>query len=201
MSRSWLLAVLGTMAIAVAAPASVRAGDEWKPVLDSDGVRVDSRDVAGSPVKEFRAYALFATSPDRLWAILADVESYPRNLPTTVSARRMGKEGEAALYYMVIDPPLIKRRDYCLRVKQSLFPDGKRKSEWKITDTCPAPVSGLVRMRANSGAWLLIPVGKYTQVIYQAHADPGGAVPAWMVNSASARTIRDLFSSLRRATE
>lgn len=182
-----------------AAPA--RAGD-WQDLLNQDGVRVFVREAEGSRVKAVMAHAVVDSPPEQVFAVLGDVEAYPELIPPTESARLVRREGSAALFYMVIRPPLISRRDYCIRVVPSRLAGGRLKSEWRMSDDgCPLPRPGLVRMVRNEGSWLLTPIqgGRATHVIYEAHADPGGAVPVWMVNLATARTLPRIISSLRRA--
>ncbi len=46
------------------------------------------------------------------------------------------------------------------------------------------PESNHVRIRSAYGSYLLQPVGEgVTRVTWQQFVDPGGALPAWMVNS------------------
>ena len=41
-----------------------------------------------------------------------------------------------------------------------------------------------IRIREMNGYWLFTPKeGNQIEVIYEAHADPGGGLPSWLVNS------------------
>lgn len=179
--------------------------EAFAPVSEKDGVRVSARAVPGSSIKEVRAEGLVEAPPERVLAVLADVSAYPEIMPPTEAARLLQKgEDGAAFYYMVINPPLIRRRDYCISLIQAHLPDGRLRSAWALHDAggrCPAPQPGLLRIQRNQGEWLLTPVrdGQATQVVYQAYTDPGGQVPAWMVNLATARSLPGVFRSLRRA--
>ena len=185
--------------LVLAAP--VAAADEWSLARDHQGVRIYRRPVGFSKVDAVRAEIEVALPAERLFRLLGDIEAYPELMPPTVVARRIKDEGERRSYYMEIDPPVVARRYYCMQVRMSRRGDGVLRSEWSaFTDGCPAPPRRMVRMSDNAGAWTLVPLGAArTRVIYEAHADPGGAIPAWMVNRAATTQLVDLLQTLAKA--
>ena len=132
--------------------------------------------------------------------MLTDVESYPSQMPPTSIARLLARDGNQAWYYMVITPPVVSPRDYCIRMTVSQLPGGTWKSEWADTqEHCPAPQSGLLRIKRNIGSWTLTPTGHGTTIArYRAHTDPGGAVPAWIVNRVISHEVPGIFASVRK---
>jgi START domain len=43
--------------------------------------------------------------------------------------------------------------------------------------------SGVVRIANSKGKWVLSPVNKgRVKIVYTLHADPGGSLPAWLIN-------------------
>lgn len=190
-----------TLLICLAAPLLAEA-QEWRSVLVRDGVQVFSRPVEGSPIWELRAAATFPVPPQRLLAALADTAAYPQNLPPTESVRLLRREGDVSWVYMVLNPPFIARRDSCIRTMISRLADGRLISAWQAAvDGCPPPQRGLVRIERNHGRWLLTPAqgGQATEVDYELYTDPGGQVPAWLVNRGTARSLPELFRTLRAA--
>ena len=177
--------------------------DDWKPVSEKDGVRISVRPVEGSSIKEVRGEGDIDAPLDNISAVLGDVQSYPVLMPPTVEATELKRQGvDTAWFHMVIDPPMIFKRDYCIRMTLSHLPGGVFKSEWALDNSvCPAKAKNMVRIERNSGSWVLTPLpdGKRTHVVYQSHTDPGGAVPAWIVNRVTAQTIPKIFQSVRRA--
>lgn len=140
--------------------------------------------------------------PEQVLAVLGDVEAYPEVMPPTESARLLARSGSTSWYYMVLNPGWIARRDYCIRSTLSRLADGRYKAEWIVDQShCPPPSASFVRMDRNDGSWVLAPLagGKSTAVTYDAHSEPGGSVPAWLVNSGVARGIPDVFKALRKA--
>lgn len=193
--------VLGAIALTlVAASAAAETGaPAWEVASESDGVRVLTRDVAGSEVYEVRAFTTLPVAPEVVMAVLGDVDRYPEIMPPTSAVRQLGRSGLAADYYIVIDPPVISARDGCTHIEYS-----RRASSfhvaWRPSTGCPKAPDGMVRMVANSGTWDVRPaLGGTTHVTYSGHADPGGALPTWLINRAVVGGSVDTLGALRTA--
>jgi hypothetical protein len=162
--------------------------------VERDGTRVYNRKIEGSSVRELCATTRVDATPAEVYAFLRDIESYPSRLPPTVVAQRM----DASTFYMVIDPGFITRRDYCVTV------DGGQNGDryWTSWHQVNCPLrQHLERMVTNRGSWKVTPIdgGKASAIVYLTHADPGGLVPAWIVNSATARRLPEIMNALKRA--
>jgi hypothetical protein len=155
-------------------------------VLERDGVRVFNRKLEGSAVRELCATMELDAPPAEVHALIADAGL---RMPPTVQLERVSE----TVYYMVIDPGFISRRDYCLDIRSRRDGDAYVIA-WEQVD-CPR--RGLSRMSTNRGFWKITPRGSGSAVLYHTHADPGGLVPAWMVNAASARRLPEILSALR----
>lgn len=192
-----ILLLPSLLALALAAPDA----SDWSPAVERDGVRVESRPVAGSAVREVRACAVLPLPAERLFAILEDVEQQAGRIPPTVEARLLHKEGPDAWYYVVVDPPAVSRRDYCIHTSAVATPDGGFRTDFAATsEHCPPPRPGLVRIAETRGSWTLTPrAGGATEVRYQGHTDPGGGLPAWLVNRATPGSIVDAVLALFKA--
>jgi hypothetical protein len=157
--------------------------------------------VPGSAVKAVRAEADLELPVAALFAWLADVSSHGGRMPPIVSVRSLRSDAAGDVYHMVIDPPVVARRDYCLRVTLSRSPDGGYRSDFDTVEAgCPPPQRGMVRMTRNHGHWQLVPLApNRTRVVYEGFSDPAGALPAWVVNRLAARGIVSSFAALARA--
>jgi len=130
------------------------------------------------------------------------VEHYPEIVPPTVIANRLRSEGEdITYYYMEIDPPVVARRFYCIRVEQGSDADGLLRSAWRpANELCPEPGRGKVRIEATEGEWTVRALDDgHAEVVYHAHTDPSGAIPAWVVNRVQPGQVREIMESVRRA--
>jgi hypothetical protein len=185
------------------ATAAAQADDAgYVDVNARDGVRVSARARAGSAIQEMRAISDIDAPPERVLAVLDDIERYPQFMPPTSAAQLLRRDGNLAYYYMEISPPVIARRDYCIRVGMQRLDGGRLRSYW-VTDNsgCPPEKHGIVRVTSNDGEWILEPIdgGHRTHVIYRCHIEVGGHVPAWMVNRVSATELPHVFAAVRHA--
>jgi uncharacterized protein YndB with AHSA1/START domain len=196
---------IAALVVLLAGSSSTVQADEsgaWEERGGRDGVTLASRDRAGSKIREIRAVAEVDAPPERVLAVLADIERYPQFMPPTEQAKLLRREGEAAVYYMEINPPVVARRDYCFKVEFDRLPDGTLRSHWQAeTKGCLPERRGVVRVQATDGEWILEPRegGKKTHALYRCHIEVGGQVPAWMVNKGSINQLPDVINSLRRA--
>lgn len=147
--------------------------------------------------------ATIDASPERVLAVLSDVQRYPQFMPPTEETQLLRKDGDAAIFYMLINPPVVSRRDYCIRVAFERLPSGLLRSTWRaINEGCLLPKSNTVRVTETDGEWVLEPIddGKRTRAYYRCHIEIRGHVPSWMVNSGATSQLPAVFAALRRAT-
>jgi hypothetical protein len=58
---------------------------------------------------------------------------------------------------------------------------------------------GIVRVTKFEGKWTIIPLGKnLIKVEYVLRVDPGGSIPAWLINLFSTRGPYESFKKLRQ---
>jgi START domain-containing protein len=179
------------------------ADEDWSERESRNGVTVAARPLAGSKVEELRGRMVVDFPAERVFAVLRDVESYPDIVPPTVVANPLRSEGEnVTYYYMEIDPPVVARRYYCIRVERRSDTDGLLRSAWRpANDLCPEEERGKVRIEATEGEWTVRPLDEgHSEVVYHAHTDPSGAIPAWMVNRVQPGQLREIMESVRRAS-
>lgn len=190
-------------ALLLAAVQVAQADDGWKVQRDKDGWQFSTRKVEFSKVDEVRAVSVLDYPLERLLAVLSDVEHYPSNMPPTLLVRRLGGSNADGTYYVELKPPMCSRRYYCTRYQVHRDSAGSARVVWSTNnDNCAARPDGPLRMDDNSGTWSLSAIdGTHTRVTYQAHVDPGGSLPASLVNWGTPPAIADLFAALRKATQ
>lgn len=162
-----------------------------------DGVQVFMRQ--DSAIVDLAAVGEFDTSPAEVHAALIDYGAHPkynkRLAESSVLSRRPGE----LLVYQYLKLPVIKDRDYALRVgwrdgdpHQLTFAiDGKQG---------PAPTNKTVRLTTLTGRWDLEPIrgGAATRAVYHVRIDFSGTVPRWMVRGGAAKDLPLVFAGMRR---
>jgi len=190
------------VAASVLLAASAHADAEWTKVHERNGVVVAVRPRAGSRLNELSAFGEVNAPPERVRAVIADMERYPEFMPPTSMVRLLQRAGDSFLYYMEINPPVVARRDYCLRVVWNTLPGGGWHAAWQADNqSCLAERRGVVRMHDNEGEWILEPIagGQRTYLRYRCHLDVAGHVPAWLFNRVSASAIPKVFAAVARS--
>jgi hypothetical protein len=179
--------------------AAARADGPWERFSDKDGITVEWRKVDGARVREIRATGAIDQPLARLVAVLRDIEHWPEFMPPTESAEVYDDRGDWRRMHVTINPALVSRRDYCVEVTWKVDA-GAAESRWfQVPDGCPPPKKGVVRHLRTDGTWHLRALdARRTWVEYQAVTDPAGNLPAWMVDRATAKTMRGMFQSLTK---
>lgn len=172
--------------------------DGWGKVLEESGVTLFVKTFADSGFNAYRSETILNTSIDSIVAMAIDVEAFTEWVQDTTAAFIIEKESEnRIIYYMAIDAPWpIKNRDWVNRITVKRQSDPKRVT---ITYTAVPDVledkADHIRVTSHLAIWVLEPHGdQQTRSIWMGYSNPGGSLPAWLVNM----TIR---SSILKSTE
>ena len=159
------------------------AEPEFKKVDTVDGVLIESRPVAGSGVVELK----LTTGTDKTVKSLCEAAfgtgKFDPEEPDLKSRIIVSESENERVTYEQISPPVVANRDYAVRAKRVLNEDGScRMSFEAANELAPKQPDGWVRIAKLKGAWIFEPEAEgKTKVTYLIHSDPGGAIPAFMV--------------------
>jgi hypothetical protein len=199
--------VCSVLALSVAAAAP--SGDGWEVAAHNEHVTVYARERPDTGFQEMQAEGVIDAPPAEVWRALRDYDRHPQTMPYVEVARVLRREdGDKVMYvYNVVNPPMVSRRDYVLRiVDESAWKDGQGflKLSWRTANArAPQRTKNAVRVEVNDGFWLLQPAqgGTSTRAVYYIHTDPGGGVPKWIVNRVNGTAIPDIWEAVRRAAK
>ncbi|WP_031528150.1 START domain-containing protein [Dyadobacter crusticola] len=181
-------------------PAS--AEESWKFVTEKDGIKVYSKEVAGSRIKALQVHCRINAPIAEIVSLLMDVDAATDWVSHTKSCKLVRRVSPSELYYYseISLPWPLENRDFVARISVSQNP-----ATGIVTVDAPAvsgfvPIKkGIVRISKSTGVWVLTPVSTgQTQVQYTLQLDPGGAIPAWLVNSLSAQGPIDSFMNMKK---
>ena len=176
---------------------------EWKLISNKEDVTLYRRTRPGSGHYESKATGEIAASSDIVRAVLDDVESYSQFMPYTVESRVIKREPDSLVGYQRISTPMIRDRDYTLRIRTTTKTgkDGTiYTSRWQTENALgPEQRPGIIRVNLCEGSWTLEPTGpNSTRATYMVYTDSGGAIPEFVKNIGSQIGIRKIFAAIRK---
>lgn len=191
------------------------ANAEWKEVKNKKGIKIETRKVEGSPMKEFRSECLIEAPIEVVYEILRDADTYVNWFGDCKEKKVIQKIDENnEIGYQVVDVPLpFRDRDTVATVNYSTdWETGKaavKMNSIKIPEDSKYGMDDYskekkrVRMPKMNGLIVLTRVEPdKTKMMYQAHADPGVSLPGWVLNLFSTaqpyKTLKGMKKEVRK---
>ncbi|CAN5530279.1 START domain-containing protein [soil metagenome] len=162
--------------------------DDWHLKKFENGISIYTRVSENSKYKELKAVFQLKTSLSSIIALLNDFESYPQWVYRCGTSKALKKDSDKHLirYQSVVAPWPVDNRDMVVEVNS--YQDEKTKIVYQKVSCLPdfAPqVAGHVRIREFRAQWTLTPLkGGIVDIEYELLVNPGGNIPAWIVNMA-----------------
>ena len=159
--------------------------NDWQLEKNKEGIKVYTREKAGSEILEFKAICEVAAPRLRVAEVVARITDYPNWFPDCANAQVLKSisSTKRKIYYEVDLPWPTSNRDVVMMLRVEV--DKSAHSTTIFFDHATggkAEKEGVVRMPYADGFWKLTTIGKKTKVHYQFIADPGGSLPAWVIN-------------------
>jgi len=166
--------------------AFAQSGDAWQLKKNDEGVNIYTRNVENSKIKAIKVECTLDATLTQMAAVLIDIKNGQDWLYHVSTSYVIKQVSPTELYYysLVEMPWPVSNRDFIAHLKVIQDPATKTVT---IDAPCLAdmvPVkSKTVRVTDSNGQWVLNPLGKdKIKVVYTLHADPGGSLPAWLIN-------------------
>ncbi len=197
-----LFARLAILLGSVLALTPAQSQEEWDLKTDKDGIRVFTRAAKDSKFNEIRLECTIDASLSAVVAVLLDVSNYYQWVYHTKTSTLLHKVNEQELYfYTQIESPWgTSNRDLAvhLRLLQESTTGIVHCMVKSVPDYVPRKES-FVRVPLSNETWTITPLGKAScKILYYLQIDPGGSVPAWLVNQFSSRGPYQSFYNLRK---
>lgn len=162
--------------------------DAWHLKKYEEGIAVYTRTAENSNYKELKAITKIKTSLSSIMALLQDWDSYPSWVYRCGASKTLKviSDHELIHYQTVVAPWPASDRDFVVNVKVTQDPITKVITQRASCLSSFIPeLPGMVRIQEFKAAWTLTPSEDGTVTLqYQLLVNPGGNVPAWMVNMA-----------------
>ncbi len=158
----------------------------WEKIVSSHGIEIFTRDQLESQYKEIKATLELDCSLNTFVGVITDYPNYKNWIYATGTSDLIEKVSdlEYTMHQLIETPWPTDNRDVCMRVKINQDEtSGKvvivNKSEPKLRPEA----KGVVRVKRSDIRWEVIPVSKNRlKCTYYLNTEPGGSVPAWLIN-------------------
>ncbi|QQD19344.1 START domain-containing protein [Spongiibacter nanhainus] len=194
--------------------AALAGGDDWRLEKDKDGVEVYMRDVEGSDYRAFRGVAIVPGELNQVMAVLDDTGNFSTWMHNCKQALLLEKRNLLdRVQYLQLDFPWpATDREMILRNQISQDIDS-RVVTIELSLTAPEALSPGAQERLPAagdhqrvagalGRYVLTPLSESeTRVEYEMVLDPGGALPAGLVNSQLVDNPYETLRALRKQVQ
>lgn len=160
----------------------------WKLLRDEDNIKLYTRKVAGYKIKEVKALTTFEASISTLEKTFRDIEGYTRWFDECKKAEKLQQVHQNEIYarFVLHVPFPLKDRDIVTKIRFQHVNANVFKVHVTNHPYYLPKRRGFVRTPHFKSTWIFETVegGKKTKVTTLLHADMGGIIPTWVINSA-----------------
>jgi hypothetical protein len=179
--------------------------NDWTLRREKDGIDIYSRPSDCSKINDIRVDMDLTGTVEQLAAILRDVNNYTDWVYATRTARMIRKVSENEfIYYAEVGTPWpAANRDYYADLKITLNPAIHSMNVVSVgmKDFQPEK-KDFVRVPMSRGSWTVTTQStRKIHLQYILQIDPGGSIPAWILNSFVAKAPLETFSNLKKKME
>jgi hypothetical protein len=176
---------------------------ECKLRKNEDGIKVYTCNTDTSKFKSIKVECELKCSLEKLENCLLDFEKYTHWQFNTIESKALKKISDAEfIYYAKIDAPWpVSDRDMVVKL-QTKRSDNQLIVTANSEKGILAEKKDLVRVPASRSQWIIEEKGKdLLEINYSIQIDPGGNVPAWLVNWVCANAPLQSFQALKKRNE
>lgn len=178
------------------------AQKDWELIRNREGIKVYRKDTDSSAYKSIMVEAVFDGSWEKLVRILKDINHHPDWVYKSVNSRLLKSANAYDItYYTVTQMPWpIEDRDVVINMK--FKEDNVGKLHRIVTNSDPDELpkkAGLVRVPYFKAVWQVRALDKNRIAInYVVSVNPGGELPAWLVNAFAVKGPFETFRKLEQ---
>jgi hypothetical protein len=171
-------------------------------VDEVDGIVVETRPVAGSKFAELRLTTTTSQTVDALCnAAFANARDTTDD-PEVKLRQVLEEKPDERVTYDQVAAPMVSDRDYAVRGQRTHLPGGACQIVFEAAnDRAPPLKPGWVRIEQLRGSWRFDPEDGRTRITYTIYTDPGGSLPAFVIEGsrrrAAVRKVKALLAKVR----
>jgi hypothetical protein len=181
---------------------SLSAQEEWTVRKEKDGIKISSRPSQFSKFNDLKIETDLTGNISQLAAILLNVEKYPDWAYATKTCTLIKKiSNEEIIYYSEIDVPWpATNRDFYADFKVMIDSSSRSLKVVSVGLKNYQPENkNLVRIPMSRGTWNITTISdKLIHMEYILQVNPGGSVPAWILNMFATKGPMETFENLKQ---
>lgn len=176
---------------------------QWEFRKEKDSIKIYTRTEENNPVKSYRGEMDLHTTMAKISTILGSINSFDWWDENIHDIKVLAYEKEKLIrYYLVYDLPWpIADRDLCVeaRITYDSLTHKRTVHAVPLEDVIPEK-SGIVRIKNYWQDWTMQPTKPgIIHVTLEGSVDPGGYIPAWLVNMVITDTPLNIMRKVRDA--
>ena len=176
--------------------------NSWTLEKEKNGIKISSRHSDTSPFNDVRVEVDLPGNIDQLAAILLDVANYTKWAYATKTSAIIKQLAPGSLiYYSEIEVPWPATDRYFFAKFELKTDPNKHTAQVlssSVPDAGPVPV-GLVKVPYSKGTWNISTLSKkMIHVDYVLQLNPGGSLPAWILNLFSTKGPMETFENIKQ---
>lgn len=229
--RGWILLLAAGVIFAPVFATAAGTEDEVGHQLKAGEIVTTAKEVKGTSVKRGEVMGVINASPEIVWQVITDINSYKNFMPRTLNSMAVAadkvplivqrKPDSAADVEQLIGPlpagtatarvPGGKYISYLYSHLNFPWPCKNRwyiiklsQDETRAAQHCYHSSWSLVigNLRENLGEWILEPFeATRTKVTYRLLTDPGGSIPEFLVNQATCNTLPQIIAAVKKRAD
>ncbi len=174
---------------------------DWALKKDRDGIRVFTRKTTNFKFDELKVECEMEGSLSQMAAVLLDVNHHTEWVYKTGKSKLLATSAATDLFfYTEIECPWpFENRDVVVHLNLA------QNAENKVMTVIAQSIDGylpdkknIVRMKYSRVTWMVTPLNnRHLKVDYKVQIDPGGSVPAWLLNAFATKGPLESFLKLR----
>ncbi|MCF6407594.1 START domain-containing protein [Chitinophaga filiformis] len=175
--------------------------ETWTLKSNKDGIAIYTKTIENSNYKGIRVKCSLPATLSQFVAVIMDVNTATEWLYSTKSSTLLKQVSPAEVYYYseVGLPWPLSNRDFVCHLTAKQDPRTKIVTiDGPVVPDYMPEKSGIVRVTRSSGKWIIAPGENNTvNIEYTLEADPGGSIPAWLVNLFATKGPMESFRKLK----
>ena len=175
---------------------------DWTLKTDKEGIKIYTKTPDNSPFKAVKTVCNIDASLSELTAVLMDIKNCADWVYATKTCTVLKQNSPSDLFYhSEVDIPWpVSNRDFIVRLV--VTQDATTKAVTVIGENKPTYLpenKNVVRIQQSYSKWLITPMPNgQLQIEYVLQVDPGGSVPAWLINMFATKGPLETFQKLRQ---